>query len=84
MQMGKLFLLLMLGYFLARIEILDLHTKQKLTKLLLYVTTPMMMIDAFYDRMQMIVSEPEQNSLSVGMLFAYSFLFYLLLIDIFF
>ncbi|MBQ6039417.1 MAG: AEC family transporter [Oscillospiraceae bacterium] len=80
MQMGKLFLLLMLGYFLARIEILDLHTKQKLTKLLLYVTTPMMMIDAFYDRMQMIVSEPEQNSLSVGMLFAYSFLFYLLLI----
>ena len=79
-QMGKLFLLLMLGMALARFEILDVHTKQKLTKLLLYVTTPMMMIDAFHDRMLMLADMPEQNGLSVGMLFLYSFVFYLILI----
>lgn len=79
-QMGKLFLLLMLGVGLAKLEILDLHTKQKLTKLLLYVTTPMMMIDAFYDRMQMLQSQPDQSGLGVGMLFLYSFVFYLILI----
>ena len=79
-QMGKLFLLLMLGVALAKLEILDLHTKQKLTKLLLYVTTPMMMIDAFYDRMQMLQTQPDQSGLGVGMLFLYSFAFYLILI----
>lgn len=79
-QMGKLFLLLLLGVFLAKLEILDLHTKQKLTKLLLYVTTPMMMIDAFYDRMLMLESQPDQGGLGVGMLFVYSFAFYLILI----
>ena len=79
-QMGKLFLLLLLGVVLAKLEILDVHTKQKLTKLLLYVTTPMMMIDAFYDRMQMVASQPDQSSLGVGMLFFYSFVFYLILI----
>ncbi len=51
-QMGKLFLILCLGFALARLELLDLHTKQKLTKILLYVTTPLMRIDAFYDRMK--------------------------------
>ncbi len=79
-QMGKLFLLLLLGVFLAKLEILDLHTKQKLTKLLLYVTTPMMMIDAFYDRMLMLESQPDQSGLGIGMLFVYSFAFYLILI----
>lgn len=79
-QMGKLFLLLLLGVFLARAEILDLHTKQKLTKLLLYVTTPMMMIDAFYDRMLMLETQPDGSGLGVGMLFVYSFAFYLILI----
>ena len=79
-QMSKLFLLLMLGVILAKLEILDVHTKQKLTKLLLYVTTPMMMIDAFHDRMLMLESQPEQNGLGVGMLFVYSFAFYLILI----
>ena len=79
-QMSKLFLLLILGVALAKLEILDVHTKQKLTKLLLYVTTPMMMIDAFHDRMLMLASQPEQNGLGVGMLFLYSFAFYLILI----
>lgn len=80
-QMAKLFILLCLGIGLAKGGILDPHTKQKLTKLLLYVTTPLMMIDAFYDRMQMLESQPNDGStVSVGMLFAYSFLFYGLLI----
>ena len=53
-QMIKLFLILCLGYALARLELLDQHTKQKLTKILLHVTTPLMMIDAFYGRMNML------------------------------
>lgn len=79
-QMGKLFLILCLGFALARLELLDLHTKQKLTKILLYVTTPLMMIDAFYDRMKMLDSRQDDASVSVGMLFLYSFAFYLILI----
>ena len=60
--MGKLFLILCLGAFLARINLLDVHTKQKLTKLLLYVTTPLMMIDAFYERMKTVeLQEQTEN-----------------------
>ena len=79
-QMGKLFLILCLGFALARIELLDQHTKQKLTKILLNVTTPLMMIDAFYDRMQMLGEQESNLGVSVGMLFVYSFAFYLILI----
>ncbi len=79
-QMGKLFLILCLGFALARIELLDQHTKQKLTKILLNVTTPLMMIDAFYDRMLMLGEQDSDLGVSVGMLFVYSFAFYLILI----
>ena len=79
-QMGKLFLLLLLGVVLAKIEILDVHTKQKLTKLLLYVTTPMMMIDAFHDRMLMVSEQADSGGLGVGLLFVYCFAFYAILI----
>lgn len=79
-QMGKLFLILCLGFALARIELLDQHTKQKLTKILLNVTTPLMMIDAFYDRMQMLGEQESDLGVSVAMLFVYSFAFYLILI----
>lgn len=76
-QMGKLFLILCLGVFLAKIGILDVHTKQKLTKLLLHVTTPLMMIDAFCDRMKMLEEqECTAGQVPVGMLFAYCFAFY--------
>lgn len=78
-QMGKLFLMLCLGYFLAKLDWLDIHTKQKLTKILLYITTPLMMIDAFHDRMLMLESEPE-HGISIGYLFAVCFGFYLALI----
>ena len=83
-QMGKLFLILCLGAFLAKIGMLDVHTKQKLTKLLLSVTTPMMMIDAFYQRMQQVEAQEQTaggtGSISVAGLFGYSFLFYALMI----
>ena len=79
MQMGKLFLILCLGMILAKLNLLDVHTKQKLTKILLYVTTPLMMIDAFHDRMLMLETEPE-HGISVGYLFAVCFGFYLALI----
>ena len=80
-QMGKLFLILCLGLLLAKLDILDVHTKQKLTKLLLHVTTPLMMLDAFQDRMVMLeTGETTEGQVSVGMLFAYCFAFYLLLI----
>lgn len=76
-QMGKLFLILCLGVFLAKIGILDLHTKQKLTKLLLHVTTPLMMIDAFCDRLIMVEEQNgAEGQVPVGMLFAYCFMFY--------
>ena len=80
LQTAKLCLLLCLGVILAKIGILDTHTKQKLTKLLLYVTTPMMMIDAFHDRMLTLAEHPETTGLGVGLLFADSFLLYLILI----
>ncbi len=79
-QTGKLFIILCLGFALARLELLDLHTKQKLTKILLYVTTPLMMIDAFYDRMKMQDQQDSNGTVSVGMLFVYAFAFYLILI----
>lgn len=79
-QMVKLFLILCLGYALAKFELLDQHTKQKLTKILLYVTTPLMMIDAFYKRMNMLDTQQAASSVSVGMLFLYSFVFYGLMI----
>lgn len=77
-QMGKLFLMLCIGYVLAHLELLDVHTKQKLTKILLCVTTPMMMLDAFHDRMLMTESQAA-GGVSVGMLFVYSFAFYIIL-----
>ncbi len=80
-QMGKLFLILCLGVLLAKAGILDVHTKQRMTKLLLHVTTPLMMVDAFHDRMLMLeTQEAADGQVSVGMLFLYSFGFYLLLI----
>lgn len=79
-QMVKLFLMILLGTVLAKIGILDVHTKQKLTKLLLYVTTPLMIIDAFYDRLLMVETQADTQELGVGYLFAMSFLFYALML----
>lgn len=78
-QTGKLFLILCLGVLLAHVGILDVHTKQRLTKLLLTVATPMMMIDAFHDRMLMAAEQSSTQDISVGMLFLISFGFYIVL-----
>ncbi len=80
-QLLRLFLVLCIGALLAKIDIIDQHTKQKLTKLMLYVTTPLMILDAFNDRLQMINNgETGGTSLHIGYLFAVSVGFYIILI----
>lgn len=80
-QLIRLFLILCVGALLAKLGILDQHTKQKLTKLMLLVTTPLMILDAFNDRLQLVEnSETGGTTLGVGYLFGISVGFYLLLI----
>lgn len=80
-QLLRLFLVLCIGVVLAKLDIIDQHTKQKLTKLMLYVTTPLMILDAFNDRLQMIINdETGGTSLHVGYLFMVSVGFYLVMI----
>ena len=79
-QLIRLFLILCFGAVLAKIDILDTHTKQKLTKLMLYVTTPLMILDAFNDRLAMMQSENmAESGVSVWYLFAVSGGFYLVM-----
>ena len=80
-QLIRLFLVLCVGVLLAKLDIIDLHTKQKLTKLMLYVTTPLMILDAFNDRLLMIENgETGGTVLGIGYLFGVSAGFYLVLI----
>lgn len=80
-QLIRLFLILCVGALLAKLGILDQHTKQKLTKLMLLVTTPLMILDAFNDRLQLVENnETGGTTLGVGYLFGISVGFYLLLI----
>lgn len=80
-QLIRLFLVLCVGVLLAKLDIIDLHTKQKLTKLMLYVTTPLMILDAFNDRLLMIENEETGGTvLGIGYLFGASAGFYLVLI----
>lgn len=80
-QLIRLFLILCIGALLARLDILDKHTKQKLTKLMLHVTTPLMILDAFNDRLLLVKNdETGGTTLGVGYLFAVSVGFYLVLI----
>ncbi len=80
-QLLRLFLVLCIGALLAKLDIVDQHTKQKLTKLMLYVTTPLMILDAFNDRLQMISNgETGGTSLHIGYLFAVSIGFYVVMI----
>lgn len=66
-QLLRLFLVLCIGMLLAKLDIIDQHTKQKLTKLMLYVTTPLMILDAFNDRLQMILHD-ETGALVVAVI----------------
>lgn len=51
LQMIKLFIIICLGYLLFKVNILDEHTKKQLTKMLLYVTTPALIIHSFVKNM---------------------------------
>lgn len=80
-QLLRLFLVLCIGALLAKVDIIDQRTKQKLTKLMLYVTTPLMILDAFNDRLLMINrGETGGTSLHLGYIFAVSAGFYAVMI----
>ena len=51
MQMIKLFLIMCIGYTLYKINIIDDHTKAHVTKIILYVTTPALIVHSFIDNM---------------------------------
>lgn len=49
LQMIKLFMIMCIGYFLYKIKMLDDHTRQQLTRIILYVTTPALIIHSFIE-----------------------------------
>ena len=51
MQMVKLFLIMCIGYTLYKINIIDDHTKAHVTKIILYVTTPALIVHSCIDNM---------------------------------
>lgn len=51
LQMIKLFIIICLGYLLYKTDIIDEHTKKHLTKMLLYVTTPALIVHSFIKNM---------------------------------
>ncbi len=51
LQMIKLFALMCLGYVLYKINIIDDHTRAHLTKFVLFVTTPALIIHSFVENM---------------------------------
>lgn len=51
LQMIKLFLIMCIGYVLYKIKMIDDHTKAQLTKVLLYVTMPALIINSFVENM---------------------------------
>lgn len=52
MQMIKLFALMCMGYILYKINIIDGHTRAHLTKFVLFVTTPALIINSFIENME--------------------------------
>ncbi len=49
LQMIKLFLIMCIGYVMYRVGMIDNHTKAQLTKMLLYVTMPALIINSFIE-----------------------------------
>lgn len=50
-QMIKLFIIMCVGFVLNKLKIFDNHTRGQLTKILLYVTTPALIIHSFIENM---------------------------------
>ena len=74
MQMVKLFLVMCLGFVLYKVGIIDNHTKQQVTKFVLYVTTPALIIHSFVQNLG-----ADGGSGMLGILFAVAIGMYVLL-----
>lgn len=73
MQMIKLFLIMCIGFVLYKIKIIDNHTRGQLTKIILYVTTPALIVNSFIDNME------SDNTGNIEGLFVIAVILYLLL-----
>jgi len=73
MQMIKLFLLMCIGYILYKTDIIDNHTRKKVTKFVLYVTTPALIIHSFIENMGNV------DKKTLGILFVIATVFYAVL-----
>lgn len=69
-QLIKLFVLMCLGYLLYKTDMIDDHTRAHLTKLVLYVTTPALIIHSFVE------STGNVDKLMLGRLFLIVFAIY--------
>lgn len=72
-QMIKLFIMMCLGYLLYKIDIIDNHTRQHMTRFVLYVTTPTLIIYSFVQNLG------GGNEGILGILFAVAIGLYVLL-----
>ena len=72
-QLIQLFLLILLGYFLCRISLIDREMNQKLTKLVLQVTMPCMVLDSVLSQ------SGERDIRAVGLVFLIFGIYYLLM-----
>lgn len=73
MQMIQLFLVMALGYFLFKIDMIDLHMNKKLTSLLLSVTTPAMIVSSVFS------CEKNQSLNDILFVFAVGIIVYLVM-----
>lgn len=73
MQMIKLFVLMCIGYVLYKIDIIDDHTRAHLTKFVLFVTTPALIIHSFIENIGSV------GKGVLGGLFAIAFVMYVFL-----
>lgn len=72
-QMVKLFIMMCLGYLLYKINIMDDHTRQHMTKFVLYVTTPTLIVYSFVQNLG------DSNEGILGVLFAVAVGLYIIL-----
>lgn len=73
MQMIQLFLVMALGYFLFKIDMIDLHMNKKLTSLLLSVTTPALIVSSVFS------CEKTQSLNDILFVFAIGIIIYLVM-----
>ena len=72
-QMVRLFIMMCLGYLLYKLDIIDNHTRQHMTKFVLYVTTPTLIVYPFIKNLG------DGDNGTLGLLFAVAIGLYVLL-----